>query len=123
MKIFLMITALLAISTPAAAEYYSTEYLKKLLDNCSALAEPFDASTENFHRVKDCGLSSGYILGIFDSHNVIADRSKCFPSPLQSEEVVATVETWLRKHPEQQNAPADESVMSAFRQSWPCEGD
>ena len=120
MKLILMLVALLLTSTPAAAEYYRTEYLKKLLDNCSALSESFDASTENFQRVKDCGLSSGYILGIFDSRNVISDRSKCFPSPLQSEEVIAVVETWLRNHPEQRHEPADESVMAAFKDAWRC---
>lgn len=120
MKRILIVTLLLLASGPASAAFYSTEYLEQLLQNCSSLEETFDASSENFARVKDCGLSTGYILGVFDGLNVISDRSKCIPGTIQSEQVVAVVENWILKHPERRSEAADKSVRSAFAEAWAC---
>jgi len=120
MKRFLIITALLLASGQAGAAFYSTAYLKQLADNCNALPETFEANKANFARVKDCGLSTGYILGVFDALKVTADRSRCLPGTVQSEQVVAAVENWIGKHPERHHQPADKSVNSAVSEAWGC---
>jgi hypothetical protein len=120
MKRFIIITALLLTTGQAGAAFYGSDYLKQLIDSCNALPETFDASAENFARVKDCGLSTGYILGVFDSLNVLADRSFCFPEKVQSGQVVATVENWMQNHPERMNQPADKSVRQALGDAWSC---
>lgn len=120
MKRILIVTLLLLASGPVSAAFYSTQYLEQLLENCSSLPATFDASAENFARVKDCGLSTGYILGVFDGLNVISDRSKCIPGTIQSEQVVAAVEKWILEHPERRPEAADKSVSSAFAEAWAC---
>ena len=120
MKRILSVFLLILISVQASAAFYTTEYLKGLIDSCNAMPETFDATLENFARVKDCGLSTGYILGIYDESNVISDRSKCFPETLQSEDVVRVVEHWLQAHPESWQQPADRSVSSALGEGWLC---
>ncbi len=118
---FILFALLLACSTANAA-FYSTDYLKRLLDSCDALPETFEASPENFTRIKDCGLSTGYILGVFDALDVIADRSKCIPGTVQSEHVVGVVEKWLQNHPERTTGPADRAIESALSEAWSCQG-
>jgi len=120
MKRTLIFTALLLAWGPASAAFYSTDYLRGLLDSCDALPETFEASPENFTRIKDCGLSTGYILGVFDALDVIADRSKCIPGTVQSEEVVDVVEKWLQNHPERTTGPADKTIESALSEAWSC---
>ena len=120
MKQILFLTVILLASAPASAAFYSTDYLKQLIDSCNSLPDTFDANQENITRVKDCGLSTGYILGIFDELNVITDKSKCFPEALQSEQVFSVVENWLQNHPERRHESADKSVNSAFSAAWPC---
>lgn len=120
MKKILLSAMLLVISAQASAAFYSTAYLKQLLDSCSALPETFDATPENFSRIKDCGLSTGYILAIYDASDVMADRTRCPPRTLQSEQAVAVVSTWINSHPDQWNASADQSVKSALGDVWSC---
>lgn len=120
MQRLLMVALFLLVSGQAGAAFYSTEYLKKLMDNCSSLPETFEASSENFDRVKDCGLSTGYILGVFDSARLIADPSRCFPRTVESEQLVSAVYGWIRSHPERVHQPADKSVMAAINESWSC---
>jgi len=120
MKRILILTVLLLASGQAGAAFYGTDYLKQLIDSCNSLPETFDVSQENITRVKDCGLSTRYILGIYDVLNVIADRSKCFPETVQSEQVLAVVENWIENHPEQWHQSADKSVHSAFSEAWSC---
>jgi len=120
MKRVLLFTALLLAWGSANAAFYSTGYLRGLLNSCAALPGTFEASPENFTRIKDCGLSTGYILGVFDALDVIADRSKCIPETVQSEEVVVVVEKWLKNHPEQTTSPADKAIESAFNEAWSC---
>ncbi|MFC1720262.1 Rap1a/Tai family immunity protein [Pseudomonadota bacterium] len=120
MKRFLILTALLLASGQADAAFYSTSYLKQLLDSCNALPGTFEANKENFSSIKDCGLSTGYILGVFDNLNVMADRSRCFPHSLKSEQVVAAVENWIRNNPDRGQEPADRSVNSAISEAWRC---
>jgi hypothetical protein len=120
MKRFIIITALLLTTGQASAAFYGSDYLKQLIDSCNALPETFDATPENFARVKDCGLSTGYILGVFDSLNVLADRSMCFPEKVQSEQVFSTVETWMQNHPERMHQSANKSVRQALGDSWSC---
>ena len=120
MKRFLILTALVLASGQAGAAFYSTGYLKQLMDNCNALPDTFEANKESFARIKDCGLSTGYILGVFDSLNVMADRSWCFPGTVQSGQVVETVENWIRNNPVRTDEPADRSVNSALSETWRC---
>lgn len=120
MKRILVLTIMLLASGQASAAFYGTDYLKQLLDSCNLLTDPFDANQENFTRVKDCGLSTGYILGIWDARNVTSDRSKCFPATLPSEQVVAMVENWIKNHPERWQDSADKSVNSALSEAWSC---
>jgi len=120
MKRFIIITALLLTAVQADAAFYGSDYLKRLLDSCNALPEIFDASPKNFDRVKDCGLSTGYILGVFDSLDALADRSMCFPGTVPSEQVVAAVDTWLQNHPESINQAASKSVHQALVETWSC---
>jgi hypothetical protein len=120
MKRFIIVTALLLITAQANAAFYGSGYLKQLLDNCNALPQTFDASPENFDRVKDCGLSTGYILGVFDSLDALADRSMCFPGTVASEQVVDAVDTWLRNHPERIQQAASKSVRQALIENWSC---
>jgi hypothetical protein len=120
MKRFLIFTALLLASGQAGASFYSTDYLKQLLDSCDALPGTFEANKENFAHVKDCGLSTGYILGVFDNLNIMADRSRCLPHTVQSEQVVAAVEIWIRSNPDRGQEPADRSVNSAITEAWRC---
>jgi len=120
MKQFLILTALLLASGQAGAAFYSTDYLKQLIDSCNSLPDTFDINGENFARIKDCGLSTGYILGVFDSLNVMADRSRCFPGTVQSEQVVTAVENWIQNHPERIQEPADKSINSAISEAWFC---
>lgn len=120
MKRFLILAALLLTSGQASAIYYSSEYLQKLLDNCSSLPETFDASSENFDRVKDCGLSTGYILGVFDSLKLIADKSRCFPRTVESGQLVSAVYGWIQSHPERIHQAADKSVIAAINETWSC---
>jgi hypothetical protein len=108
------------VSGQVSAAFYGTDYLKQLIDSCNSLPETFNADQASFARIKDCGLSTGYILGVFDSLNTIADRSLCFPGTVQSEQVVAAVENWIQNHPEQIHAPANNSVHSAFSEAWSC---
>lgn len=124
MKRILMLLLLLSlsVSTTAGAAFYDTEYLNRLIDSCNALPETFEANAENFARVKDCGLSTGYILGIYDALDVMADRSKCPPGTLQSAQAVEAVGNWIRNHPEQSKSPADKSVRLALEQTWSCSG-
>ena len=120
MKRVLILTGLLLASTQVSAAFYGTEYLKQLINSCNSLPDTFDANQENITRVKDCGLSTGYILGIFDALNVIADKSKCFPEAVQSEQVFSVVENWLQNHPEQWHESADKSVTFALSEAWSC---
>jgi hypothetical protein len=120
MKWILFFSLSFLVVAPAGAAFYDTAYLKRLLDNCNSLPESFEASAENFDKIKDCGLSTGYILGIYDALNVMADRSRCPPATLQSEQAVAVVASWIRDHPEQMSKPADKSVRSALDAAWPC---
>ena len=120
MKRILILVLLLAASGPATAAFYTTDYLKQLIDSCSALPETFEATPENFSRTKDCGLSTGYILGVYDALNIIADRSLCFPGTVQTEQVFAAVEKWMEKHPERLQESADKSVQAAIRETWSC---
>jgi hypothetical protein len=120
MKRFLILAFLLLASGQAGAAFYSTTYLKQLLDSCHTLPETFEATKENFARIKDCGLSTGYILGVFDSLNVMADRSRCLPQTIQSEQVVTAVENWIGNNPDRGLDPADRSVNSAVSAAWRC---
>jgi len=120
MKRFIIITALLLTAAQANAAFYGSDYLKRLLDSCDALPETFDVSPENFDRVKDCGLSTGYILGVLDSLDALADRSMCFPGTVPSEQVVAAVDTWLKNHPERIHQAASKSVRQALVETWSC---
>ncbi len=120
MKKILLSTLLLIVSAHASAAFYSTAYLMQLLDSCNALPETFDATAENISRIKDCGLSTGYILAIYDASNVMADRSKCPPRTLQSEQAVRVVGEWIKNHPEQWNASADHTIESALSDAWSC---
>ncbi len=120
MKQLLILTVLLLVSWQTNAAFYSTGYLGQLLDSCNALPDTFNADSENFARVKDCGLSTGYILGVFDSLNVIADRSRCFPEAVRSEQVIAAVDHWIQKHPGSDLEPADKSVNFALNETWRC---
>ena len=120
MKRFLILALLLLASGQAGAAFYSTGYLKPLLDSCNALPETFEANKENFARIKDCGLSTGYILGVFDSLKVMADRSRCVPQTVQSEQVVTAVENWIGNNPDSGLEPADRSVNSAVSAAWRC---
>jgi hypothetical protein len=120
MKRFLILTALLLASGPAGAAFYSTGYLKQLMDSCNALPETFEANKENFVSIKDCGLSTGYVLGVFDALNVMANSSRCFTRTIQSEQVVAAVENWIRNNPDRSHEPADRSVNSALSEAWRC---
>jgi hypothetical protein len=120
MKRTLILTVLLLASEHASAAFYSTDYLKQLIDSCNSLPEVFDANQENISRVKDCGLSTGYIIGIYDALKVITDRSKCFSGTLQSEQVFTVVENWIQSHPDQGHESADKSVTSALSEAWSC---
>jgi len=120
MKRILIVTALLLASGTACPAFYSTGYLAGLLESCGSLPETFEANQENITRVKDCGLSTGYILGIYDANNALSDRAKCFPSTLPSEQAVAAVENWIRQHPERSADPADQSVRTALDEAWTC---
>jgi len=122
MKWILMLCLTFIISAPAGAAFYDTAYLKQLIESCNSLPETFDATAENFARVKDCGLSTGYILGIYDALDVMADRSKCLPATLPSEQAVVVVANWIRSHPETTGRPADETVRFAFGEAWSCSG-
>ena len=104
----------------ANAAFYDTAYLGRLLGSCDALPETFEATAENFERIKDCGLSTGYILSVYDTLHVMADRSLCLPSSLAAEQAVAVVDTWIRNHPERAGNPAEESVRSALQAAWSC---
>jgi hypothetical protein len=106
----------------AGAAYYDTAYLKSLINNCNSLPETFDAKQENFVKIKDCGLSTGYILGIYDALNVMADSSKCLPATLPSAQAVAVVEKWINSHPEHAHDSADNSVRAAMNEAWSCPG-
>lgn len=120
MQKILVLTLFLIVSGHAGAAYYDTQYLKQLLDSCDALAETFDANQENFSRIKDCGLSTGYILGVFDALDVMAERSKCLPDTLASEQAVGVVERWIREHPERAHGPADKAIEAALDEAWGC---
>ena len=120
MKRFLIFTVLLLASGQASAAFYSTGYLKQLLDSCNALPETFEANRENFSHIKDCGLSTGYILGVYDALHVMADRSHCFPGTIQSEQVIEAVENWIRSNPDRGHEPADRTVNAALSETWRC---
>lgn len=121
MKKPLILTVLLLASGPAAAAFYDTAYLGRLIENCNALPDTFDVTPENVSRIKDCGLSTGYILGVFDALRVISSRSMCLPGTVTSEHIVSEVDDWIAKHPERAGAPADQSVNSALIEAWTCE--
>lgn len=104
----------------ANAAFYDTAYLGRLLGSCDALPETFEATAENFGRIKDCGLSTGYILGVYDTMHVMADRSLCLPSTLPTEQAVGVVDSWIRSHPERAGNPAEQSVRSALKEAWSC---
>ena len=120
MKRILILAALLLSPAPGQAAYYSSDYLRGLLDNCNALPETFAATPESFASVKDCGLSTGYILGVVDALGLVNDRKLCFPRTIRSEELVAAVQRWIHGHPDQVNRPADEAVDAAVRSAWAC---
>lgn len=120
MRNVFILTALMLAATPASAAFYSTQYLKQLMDSCNKLPETFEASTESFSRVKDCGLSTGYILGVVDALNIMADGSICLPRTLPSEQAVLAVDRWIQKNPERLPYPADQSVRSALADNWSC---
>lgn len=119
--IFLVVLLMLAPGTAGAA-FYSTAYLKSLIDNCNSLPETFEANQESFTKTKDCGLSTGYILGIYDALNVMADSSRCFPATLSSSQAVTVVEQWISNHPESAHDSADNSVQAAMNEAWSCPG-
>jgi len=116
----LILTLCLMASVQAGAAFYSTAYLKQLIDSCNSLPDTFDASPENFARVKDCGLSTGYILGIYDELDVVADRTKCIPGTLSTAQAITVVENWIQNHPERLQDSADKSVESALNDAWSC---
>jgi hypothetical protein len=120
MKRYLLFTLFFLASGGVDAAFYSTEYLKGLIESCNSLPEIFDATPENFARIKDCGLSTGFILGVFDSLNAVSDRSLCLPGTIESEQVVATVGAWIQAHPERLQTGADDSVRAAVHEAWTC---
>ena len=122
MRRILMLLLLMLASAELNASYYDTAYLKGLLDNCSALGDTFEANSENFVAVKDCGLSTGYILGVIDESGIINDRSLCFPRSVESEDIIVAVKGWIGQRPERMHEPAEESVVLAVRYAWACSG-
>ena len=115
------IVALFLLTTlPAQAAFYDTAYLQRLLDRCEALPETFEANKDNFDRIKDCGLSTGYILGVYDTLHVMADRSLCLPATLPTAQAVSAVYTWVQNHPDQASSPAEQSIRSALKEAWSC---
>jgi len=120
MKRYLLFTLIFLASGGVDAAFYDTGYLKRLIESCNSLPETFDTTPENFARIKDCGLSTGFILGVFDSLNAVSDRSLCLPGTIKSEQVVATVGAWIQAHPEQLQTRADDSVRAAVFEAWAC---
>ena len=69
-----------------------------------------------------CGQFNGYIAGVFDAYQGANMMSKCVPSGggLKIKQLAGVVEKWLTDHPELWHVSADELVLAAVNEAWPC---
>lgn len=63
------------------------------------------------------GLATGYVIGIFDSH----DKSVfCPPSGMKVSQVVDLAQQYIQKQPAHRHWPAYDLIMYVFTETWPC---
>ena len=63
-------------------------------------------------------LATGYVMGVFDSHQ---NATNCAPNGMASGDLASTVQKYLEGLPPPvMRASADMILSSAFEQAWPC---
>ena len=63
------------------------------------------------------GLYSGYVDGVFDSYYRILF---CPTGRITAGQVFDIVFKYLQNHPEVRNKPANDIILEALREIWPC---
>jgi hypothetical protein len=63
-------------------------------------------------------LATGYVMGVFDSHQ---NATNCAPNGMISGELAATVQKYLETLPAPvMRSSADMILSAAFEKAWPC---
>ena len=63
------------------------------------------------------GIGTGYVVGVFDS---VSGILVCSPDGVTIRQVKQVVFNYMEKRPESWNQSADQSVIAALKQTWPC---
>ena len=66
------------------------------------------------------GFCTGYITGVFETLDGQQQKLYCAPDGLLNQRMWAVIEKYLRDHPEEWHEYADEIVMQAFIEAFPC---
>lgn len=102
----LFVLILILFSSSAQAEFYSGSKLYGFLERDMRGASDFEA-----------GVSTGYVLGVYDS---LAGILVCSPEGVTVRQVKQIVFNYMQQHPESWDKSADFSVIAAVREVWPC---
>jgi len=112
---YLLAIVLLFSFNQAMAGYLSGGML---LEDCEAFLNKTDVAEGN--------LCSGYVMGIFDTHESLVHREQlkpiwCAPDGVDSTQAIRVVTKHLQKRPEDLHASAPGQVWLALLMAFPCE--
>lgn len=71
-------------------------------------------------------VQAAYIVGVLDGERLVATVAKfrspiCLPNGVPTQHVSLVVHEWLEKHPERQDQQAANLVLTAVKESFPCQ--
>ena len=120
MKRILILITLLFATQQANASFVDGNRLKKQIDSCATLTDPFSPTQENAKKNNDCEFRVGYIAGVYDAYKGAGSLSRCIPDNLTLGQLTAVVENWLKSNPEDWHFNANSLVLLAIKEAWPC---
>ena len=108
-----LVATAMASAAPAAvkAAFLDGHALKALAD-ASDRSDTDAAERRDFYQGAKL---SGYVTGVAD-----AQDWACYPERVNTGQLIDTVKTYLRNHPEQWDGAADMIVRRAIIQAFPC---
>lgn len=101
------------VVTPSSARYFDGSRLKDLVDTDDMV----EAKTDNYSDIWGSGALFGYVVGVYEG---VEDILVCTPENVKPGQLVGIVKKFVKNNPEMWNMPANQIVVMALSQAFPC---